>query len=97
VRVCVAVSCVLMLCAPAVWRGVDRQGAGGDRVFPLNYAPMMNMPDPANIGVASAVKARIYSEGLSGDSWGLSAFNLGGGPAGYDEYTVPVEVRACQH
>ena len=68
------------------------QGAGGDRVFPLNYAPTMNMPDPMNIGGAEATKARIYSEGLSGDSWGLSVFNFGGGPGGYDEYIIPVEV-----
>jgi hypothetical protein len=52
----------------------------------------MNMPDPMNIGVSEAVKARIYSEGLSGDSWGLSVFNFGGGPGGYNEYIIPVEV-----
>ena len=69
------------------------QGAGGDRVFPLNFAVTMNMPDPNNIGVSGAIKARIYSEGLSGDSWGLSVFNFGAGPGGYAEYVIPVEVR----
>jgi hypothetical protein len=68
-------------------------GASGDRVFPLELAVTMNMPDPNNIGVAQATKARIYSEGLSGDSWGLSVFNFGGGPGGIASYVVPVEHR----
>ena len=73
--------------------GAAHQGASGDRVFPLTFAPTMNMPDPNNIGVSAAIKARIYSEGLSGDSWGLSVFNMGEGAGGYDEYIIPAQVR----
>lgn len=62
-------------------------------MFPLTFAPTMNMPDPNSIGVSAAIKARIYSEGLSGDSWGLSVFNMGEGSGGYDEYIIPAQVR----
>ena len=48
-------------------------GAGGQRVFPMEWSPLINMPDPHSVGQTSAVHARIYGDGLSGDSWGINA------------------------
>jgi hypothetical protein len=64
-------------------------GAGGQRIFPMEWSPLINMPDPTSVGQASAVHARIYGDGLSGDTWGINCFNFGGGPGGVMNYVIP--------
>ncbi len=57
----------------------ESYGAGittmqGFRLFPMDWSPVVSMPDPASLGQAHAVKSHLYSHGLSADAWHVNSF-----------------------